>query len=36
MDHSKITEKKNKIAEEQKKKNDAKLKKATRAAGGVS
>jgi hypothetical protein len=32
MDHSKITEKNNRIAEELKKKNDAKLKKAAKAS----
>lgn len=35
MDHSKITEKNNRIAEELKKKNDAKLKKASKAVGAM-
>jgi hypothetical protein len=35
MDHSKITEKNNRIAEELKKKNDAKLKKAANASTNV-
>jgi hypothetical protein len=35
MDHSKITEKNNRIAEELKKKNDAKLKKAAKASTNV-
>jgi len=36
MDHSKITEKNNRIAEELKKKNDAKLKKAAKASSNVA
>jgi len=35
MDHSKITEKNNRVAEELKKKNDAKLKKAAKASSNV-